>query len=155
MIRPAVSVSSQQEEVSGLTDDEAATVPRRSAFWLIAKPGAGPTEALVVEIGDGEQALPVFSFEEEAQLFLHLEELGVGWRARETTAGEVISVLFGPYARVERVVLDPLPKVIEWEAKALLSVVRERFLPFLLPAELALPLRESFAKLRGARKVAP
>jgi hypothetical protein len=52
--------------------------------------------------------LPVFSFEDEARMFLELGALD-GWRVRVTTAGELTSVLFGPCAGVRRVALDPLP----------------------------------------------
>jgi hypothetical protein len=58
---------------------------------------------------DDEETLPIFSFEEEAETFLWLGETGTGWRARETAAGELISLLHGPYAGVTRVALDPLP----------------------------------------------
>ena len=51
----------------------------------------------------GEQALPVFSGEGEAEMFGWLE--GVfeqDWRARETSSGELVSILFGPCAGVGR-----------------------------------------------------
>ncbi len=60
--------------------------------------------------GNGE-ILPVFSFEEEAEAFLMLGETGMDWQARETTVGELISLLYGPCAGVKRVALDPLPVV--------------------------------------------
>jgi len=44
----------------------------------------------------------VFSFEEEAEAFLQLlgdDEKERGWRIRETTAGELISVLLAPWQR--------------------------------------------------------
>lgn len=116
--------------MNGLSDNWATAMPRRAAFWLIVKQEAGLVDVLVVEIGDGEEALPLFSFEEEARLFLLLENLEASWRVRETTVGEVIFVLFGPCARVWRVVLAPLPRVVGREVNAHLSVERERFLPF-------------------------
>jgi hypothetical protein len=66
---------------------------------------------------NGGRILPVFGFEEEAELFLRLGTLGGGWRARETSSGELVSVLCGPCARVEKVALDPLPFAVgaeEW-----------------------------------------
>ena len=77
-------------------------------FWLIVKYRTGGMEVLRIKLASGEEALPVFSFEDEARMFF---ELGTsdGWRVRETAAGELISILFGPCAGVRRVALDPLP----------------------------------------------
>ena|SRR5215217_6389957 len=65
-------------------------------------------ELLWVSLESGEEVLPVFSSEETARRFLmscgHEEE----WRIRECSAGELISLLLGPCANVERVFLDPL-----------------------------------------------
>ncbi len=56
--------------------------------------------------------LAVFSFEEEAETFLRLwedeEQEEVRWWSRETTAGELISVLLGPCVDAREVALDPL-----------------------------------------------
>jgi len=65
----------------------------------------------VDEDGDGG-FLPVFSFKEEAETFLRLlgAEGKTGWcRSRETTAGELVSVLQALCAQVWGVALDPLP----------------------------------------------
>jgi hypothetical protein len=102
-------------------------VPR--PFWLIVKGEAGLLDVLRTNLATGEEALPVFSFEDEAGMFLELGALD-GWRVRITTAGELISVLFGPCAGVRRVVLDPLPgqDVTAWNG--LLSMEREAFMRF-------------------------
>ncbi len=91
----------------------------------------------------GGEALPVFSFEEEAEIFLGLSEPGRGWRVRKTTAGELVSLLFGPCRGIGRVALDP---VAEFDARALLplvSVRRERFVRSLLgtPGAISPPVR--------------
>ena len=65
-------------------------------------------EVLRITLACGEEALPVFSFEDKAKMFLELGALD-GWRVRVTTAGELTSVLFGPCVGVCRVALDPLP----------------------------------------------
>ena len=77
-------------------------------FWLIARHRTGGMEVLRITLACGEEVLPVFSFEDEAKMFLELGALD-GWRVRVTTAGELTSVLFGPCAGVRRVALDPLP----------------------------------------------
>jgi hypothetical protein len=77
-------------------------------FWLIVRHRTGGMEVLRIALARGEEVLPVFSFEDEARMFLELGALD-GWRVRVTTAGELTSVLFGPCAGVRRVALDPLP----------------------------------------------
>jgi hypothetical protein len=83
--------------------------PRRP-LWLIANHDNGRMHVFTLG-SDDKETLPVFSFEEEAETFLQLGEMGTGWRSRETTAGELISLLHGPCAGVKRVALDPLPVV--------------------------------------------
>ena len=46
-----------------------------TAFWLHENQEAEGTEELTVGLGGGKKALPIFSFEEEARLFLQLREL--------------------------------------------------------------------------------
>ena len=85
---------------------------RRSRYWTVVKQDLLRTDVLTVDIDGDEEAVAVFGFEEEAEMFLKLEAPGMGWRTRETTTGELLSVLFGPCAGVGRVVLDPLPRKI-------------------------------------------
>jgi hypothetical protein len=108
------------------------THPRR--FWLIARHRTGGMAVLTTNLARGGEALPVFSFEDEANMFLRLGALGDDWRARETTGGELVSVLCGPCAGVDRVVLDPIPlpgSLVEG-LNGLLSTGREAFMRSLL-----------------------
>jgi hypothetical protein len=113
--------------------------PRRqpgSAYWLIAKNDNGRLEVLTTSLAAGEEALPVFSYEQEAEMFLGLWEAGFdGWRVRESTAGELISVLYGPCASVECVTLDPLPEMLVERTVRLVSLSRERFVDLVLSRE--------------------
>ena len=120
-------------------------VPR--PFWLIVNYQFGRMEVLRINLASGEEALPVFSFEDEARMFL---ELGAsdGWRVRETAAGELTSVLFGPCAGVRRVALDPLPGPDAAALVGLVSMEREAFMESLLNMQ-QLPSCES------RRSVAP
>ena len=75
------------------------------------------------------KVLLVFSFEEEAEMFLYLGGyVDCGWRARESCAGELVSVLLGPCLDVEGVALDPLPGMLEEGTIGLVGVGRGRFL---------------------------
>ncbi len=104
---------------------------RRMPFWLIARDGVGWPGLRTTEFTDGRRALSVFSFEEEAGLYLHHGTSG-GWRVRATGVGELVSVLTGPYREVELVALDPLPQRQAEALNSLLCVNRERFVDFLL-----------------------
>ena len=97
-----------------------------SMYWLIARNHSDRVEALTIESGNG-RALPVFSFEEEAELFLGLGSVGQDWWVRESGAGEIVSVLYGPCAGVRSVVLDPLPEMVADGAVDLVRLSRKRF----------------------------
>ncbi len=58
-----------------------------------------------------------------------------GWRVRQTSVGELVSVLYGPCSDTKKVVLDPVPKVGSEELTGLLSMHRNDFLRFLLGEE--------------------
>jgi len=85
---------------------------------------------LTSRLASGEEALPVFSFEEEARMFLELRALGGDWRVRVTSPGELISVLFCLCVRVKRVALDPLPHPDGAALNHLMSMEREAFMEF-------------------------
>jgi hypothetical protein len=105
-----------------------------SVYWLIVKNENGQIEILIDGLaGKGEEALPVFSHEEEAEVFLSLSEAkDDDWRARASTAGELISVLCGPCAGATEVALDPLPEMIAQRTLGLVSLSRERFMDLVL-----------------------
>ena len=115
--------------------NEAARKTRGPAYWLIAKHENGRMHALVTGARSDDQALPVFSFEEEARLFLWLENPGTDWRVRETTVGEIISVLYGHCLGVNKVVLDPLPGIYGEEINSLVSLRGDDFAWILLGQE--------------------
>ena len=85
---------------------------RRPRYWTIVREGSSHAEMCTIEPDGLGEALVVFGFEEEAGLFLDLEGMGAGWHTRETTAGELVSLLYGPCASIARVVIDPLPNSI-------------------------------------------
>ena len=98
--------------------------------WLIADLTDGNMEVFTIDDG-GERVLPVFSFLDEAQMYLRLQ-LGsplktLGWRPRASSAGEIVSVLYGPLSDVTKVALDPLPEVCGASVLDLLCVRRETF----------------------------
>ena len=103
----------------------------RRSFWLIATRAHGRIEVLTIDAG-GETVLPVFSFQEEGEFFLGLEATEADWWPRETTTGELVSLLLGLCAGVDKVALDPLPSLGEREIVELVSTGRRRFVRHLM-----------------------
>ena len=99
-------------------------------LWLIAKQRCNGLEVFT----SGSNVLPVFSFREEAEMFLGFGYAADGWQLRETTCGELVSVLYGPWRRVEHVVLDTVPDLV-----ALVSLSRKAFVRVLLKGEIKAP----------------
>ena len=102
-------------------------------YWLIVRQDTDWQEALTIGLGDGKEALPVFSWAEEAEMFLRLGDLeGDGWRIVESTAGDLASMLAeDPYAGVGFVALDPFPEMVNAALGAMIVLValsRQSFL---------------------------
>jgi hypothetical protein len=79
----------------------------------------------------------IFSFQEEAEMFLDLRLAASkdGWKVRQTSAGELVSILYGPCSGTEQVVLDPMPEIGGEALVDLLNMPRNDFLRFLLGEE--------------------
>lgn len=107
---------------------------RNPRWWLIAKNGTSRVEFLTMDRGgDGGETLAIFGHEEEAAMFLHLSGYGDdGWRVRESSAGEIVSVLYGPCSGMESISLDPLPGMVADGTLGLVGLERKRFLGRLL-----------------------
>jgi len=107
--------------------------PRRApapAYWLITKNTNGRIEVLTLNC---EKTLPIFSHQEEAEMFLRFSREGVveeeeGWRVTESGAGELVSVLYGLCAAVKEVALDPLPEMVAEMTVGLVSLDRRWFI---------------------------
>ena len=118
-----------------------------SKWWLLANDGDFGAEKLVADCERGK-TLPVFSGEGEAEMFVWLggafEE---GWRVRQTSAGELVSILCGPCAGVGRVALDPLPGMAA-DAIRRLSVSRKRFVSRIVGGPRSSPAASAKASAR-------
>jgi hypothetical protein len=135
--------------------------PRRcpsSTFWLVVRHEKRKMEVLIVACSSEQalpvQALPVFSGEREAEMFVWLEgAIEHDWRVRETSAGELVSILYGPCAGVGRVALDPSPEMVGIGAVSLVSVTWERFLSWILnsPCSISLEAGAHQATIRDLR----
>jgi hypothetical protein len=80
---------------------------------LVGGPEAGD-ELLAIVLDRSEEAIPLFDSVEEAEEFLSsIGEYGEDWRAREVSAGELISLLEYQGEEVEYVALSPPPENLE------------------------------------------
>jgi hypothetical protein len=106
-------------------------------YWVIAKDAKdrfGQPDLLTVDLDGTGEALPVFSFEEEAEMFLWLQTTEEGHEVRETTPGQLVSILYGPCAHVGRVILDPLPEIGARMQIGLLGMDRNDFVESVMGA---------------------
>ena len=94
---------------------------------------------MTMRLADGRSVLPVFSFEEEAALFLRLGVQG-GWQIRRAEAGELVSLLYSLCREVELVVLDPVSDVEADVVNRFVSLGRKRFVDVLLRREVSVRL---------------
>ncbi len=86
-------------------------VDRVYAFWIVLEGGTW-TSPLTVSSPEGRAAIALFSGEEEARMFCHFGQKGAKGSVRATTAGGVLSLLYGPWSVVRHVALDPFPEVL-------------------------------------------
>ncbi len=102
--------------------------------WLITRYDHSKMSVLTLRLGGGGEALAVFGFEEEAEMFLHLRRpaLGEGWGVRRTSTGELVSVLYGPCANAKEIAMDPVPGAAKKEEVGIPTMHRNHFLRVLL-----------------------
>ena len=136
------------------TMNKSACFPRRStAYWLLVRSeteggredgdaGAGWAKARTVMVEGSKEALALFSFEEEAGMFVWCGTAEDGWHPRKTTPEELLQMLAGPHANAAFVALDPLPELIFTGMASLVSLTREHVVDLLIermPIDEALP----------------
>jgi hypothetical protein len=110
--------------------------PRQSpdpvSYWLIAEKRNNRIEVLTIRTEDEQGTLPVFSSEEEAEIFLRFGGVTGAWRARQSGAGELASVLFGHCAGVKMVALDPSPEMVVEGTVGLVSLLQKSFMSLVM-----------------------
>jgi hypothetical protein len=122
----------RREDTKGRMLNKSSALLRRP-LWIIASYQNDQMELLTIDPDIERSFLAVFSFEEEAEAFLHLSVEGEKkeWQSKQTKAGELVSVLLGSYADVKEVAFDPLPLPLGRAMLPLVSVNRNTFLQYL------------------------
>jgi hypothetical protein len=96
------------------------------SFWVVLESGTW-TAPFTVLLPEGKKAIALFSAEEEAMMFCHLSKQGKKGSIRHTTAGGVLSLLYGQWAVARHVALDPLPEILGGGLLGLLTLDKEHF----------------------------
>jgi hypothetical protein len=113
--------------------------PSRS-WYLIARREGNRLEVLTLAGQPRRDILPLFTTAGSAWDFLRRGSVGGDWRARESTAGELVSILVGHLPHVDRVVLDPVFGVSAGDAEPQ-GTSKKEFVSALLGEPLAAPAR--------------
>ena len=77
--------------------------------YVVARDGEKGLEVLRVPSKGNGEALPVFSAGWAARGYLFAAAPGGGWYVKRCVPGELVSLLVGPCAGIEWVMLDPRP----------------------------------------------
>jgi hypothetical protein len=112
--------------MSTLTDEK-----MRQPYRLIVNNERAWMDVLTIRLSTGREVLPVFSHEEEADEFIRRGSWGPGWRVRETSARELVSVLLGSCPGVGWVALDPWPGIHDGMVVDLIGIGRWDFVDLL------------------------
>ena len=108
--------------------------------YLIARREDNRLEVLTLAAQPCREILPVFATAGTAQDFLRRGGVGGDWRVRESTAGELVSLLVGHLPHVDRIFLDSVFGVSSGEAEPR-STSKEEFVAALIAEPLAAPAR--------------
>jgi hypothetical protein len=85
----------------------------RPLRYLIARRANNRLELLTLAARSCGEIVPVFGTERAARDFLQRGGFGGDWWVRESTTGELVSLLVGYLAGVDHVALDPPPQLTE------------------------------------------
>src|SRR4051812_22856953 len=93
-----------RKEEKGRMQNKSRSLTRRP-LWIIMSYQNNRMDALTLNPDSDGGFLAVFSFKEEAEAFLSLleDDQKSDWRSRQTSAGELVSILLGPCAGVRGV----------------------------------------------------
>jgi len=112
-----------------------------SVFWVVFADECRLTCPLTLGLEGGKEALAVFSHQEEADMLLRwFGTAGEGWHIRQTSAGEVVSLLYGPCCGANTVALDPSPQMLADSFISTVALERGRFVRWVTSRKLSPPL---------------
>jgi hypothetical protein len=122
-----VTIQVEKEQPRRTVEHPPRQTPEAVSYWLIAEKRNNRIQVLTIRTDGGQETLPVFSSEEEAEIFLRFGGVSGGWRTRGSGAGDLVSVLSGLCAGVQEVALDPSAEMVAEGTVGLVSLPREGF----------------------------
>jgi hypothetical protein len=102
-----------------------------SGFWILCRGRECVRWPAVLDLPFFGETVAVFSFEEEARLFLDLRGAKDGLRPVRVSAGRLLSLFKGSWPGFGSVALDPIPELDAGTLLPLTTTSRERFVHFL------------------------
>lgn len=111
-----------------------------AVWYLISRCEHNRMDVLTVFPRDDEEMVPVFGTERMAGEFLRDGGFGPGWHVRESTAGELISLLLSLLSDVNSVALDP-PDLTSMEIAPVNRATKREFMAVLMGRPLLVPVR--------------
>ena len=107
---------------------DALKVMKRTVYWLIVRDTANGIETLTTGLSNSGRMLPVFSFEEEAEMYLCLRGSRDEWRIKRISPEELRSLFDTTLGNIASVTLNPIPENSFLDTSGLLSITRQDFL---------------------------
>lgn len=111
-----------------------------AVWYVISRCEHNRIDVLTVFPRDDEEMVPVFGTERMAGEFLRDGGFGPGWRVRESTAGELISLLLSILSDVNSVAVDP-PDLTSLETAPANRATKREFMAVLMGRPLLVPVR--------------
>ena len=111
-----------------------------AVWYLISRCENNRMDVLTVFPRDDEETVPVFGAQQMAGEFLRDGGFGPGWHVRESTAGELISLLLSLLSDVNSVALNP-PDLASLENALSNKATKREFMAVLMGRPLLVPVR--------------
>lgn len=110
--------------------NDAVHTRKQTSYWLIVRDTENGVETYTTDLGasDSGRMLPVFSFEEEAEMYLFLRGSRGDWRISEALAGDLHRLFDTILENIVCVTLDPIPENSFFDTTGLLSITRQDFI---------------------------
>ena len=108
--------------------NDAVQTMRRTSYWLLVRDAENGMETLSTGLSNRGRMLPVFSFKEEAEMYLCMRGSRDEWRIREVAASELRSLFDTVLGNIVSVTLDPIPENSFFDSSGLLNITRQDFI---------------------------
>ena len=109
--------------------DDVVQTLKQTPYWLLVRDTEDGSEVFTTKLSNGGgRMLSVFSFEEEAEMFLCFRGTQDDWQTRELSPEGLRSLFYTVLDDVVCVTLDPIPENSFLDTSALLNVTRQDFI---------------------------